>query len=191
MKHKHHIIPKHMGGTDDESNLVELTIEEHAEAHRKLYEEHGKLEDYLAWKGLSGQIGKSEILSEIYKQNGKNSGKKNLGKRAWNKGLTKEDPRVSRYTEKLKAPKTEEHKAAMKRQKSNSSNMGRYTRTIETKIKLSEAATKQYTLEARLAHSEIMKRRKTCQYCGMQSNASNVTRHEKTCKSRVPIDQIP
>ena len=190
MKHKHHIIPKHMGGTDDESNLVELTIEEHAEAHRKLYEEHGKLEDYLAWKGLSGQIGKSEILLEIYKQNGKNSGKKNLGKRAWNKGLTKEDPRVSKYTEKLKVPKTEEHKAAMKRQKSNSSNMGRYIRTIETKAKLSEAATKQYTLEARLAHSEIMKRRKTCQYCGMQSNASNVTRHEKTCKSRVPIDQI-
>lgn len=190
MKHIHHVIPKHMGGTDDESNLIELTVEEHAEAHRKLYEEYGKLEDYLAWKGLSGQIGKSEILLEIYKQNGKNSGKKNLGKYAWNKGLTKEDPRVSKYAEKLKAPKTEEHRAAMKRQKSNSSNMGRYARTIETKAKLSEAATKQYTLEARLAHSELMKRRKTCQYCGMQSNASNVTRHEKTCKSRVPADQV-
>ena len=25
MKHIHHIIPKHMGGTDEESNLVELT----------------------------------------------------------------------------------------------------------------------------------------------------------------------
>ena len=36
--HKHHIIPKHMGGTDDPSNLIELTIEEHAEAHRKLFE---------------------------------------------------------------------------------------------------------------------------------------------------------
>ena len=24
MKHIHHILPKHMGGTDDESNLVEL-----------------------------------------------------------------------------------------------------------------------------------------------------------------------
>lgn len=31
MKHKHHIIPKHMGGT----------IEEHAEAHRQLYEKYG------------------------------------------------------------------------------------------------------------------------------------------------------
>ena len=35
MKHKHHIIPRHMGGTDDPSNLIELTIEEHAEAHRR------------------------------------------------------------------------------------------------------------------------------------------------------------
>ena len=26
MKHKHHIIPKHKGGTDDPSNLVELTV---------------------------------------------------------------------------------------------------------------------------------------------------------------------
>ena len=35
MKHKHHIIPKHMGGGDENENLIELTIEEHAEEHRK------------------------------------------------------------------------------------------------------------------------------------------------------------
>jgi len=63
MKHIHHIIPKHMGGTDDPSNLIELSVEEHAEAHRKLYEEHGKQEDLMAWKMLSGQIGKDEALS--------------------------------------------------------------------------------------------------------------------------------
>ena len=62
-KHLHHVIPKHMGGTDDESNLVELTIEEHAEAHRLLYEQHGHWQDKLAWKGLSGQIGREEILA--------------------------------------------------------------------------------------------------------------------------------
>jgi hypothetical protein len=42
-----------MGGTDHKSNLVKLSIEEHAEAHRKLYEEHGKQCDYNSWKGLS------------------------------------------------------------------------------------------------------------------------------------------
>lgn len=70
--HKHHIIPRHMGGSDDPSNLVELTIEEHAEAHRLLWEEHGKKQDWLAWKGLLGQIGKEDILLE-FASNRKNS----------------------------------------------------------------------------------------------------------------------
>ena len=34
-----------MGGTDDPSNLIKLTVEDHAAAHKKLYEEHGKLQD--------------------------------------------------------------------------------------------------------------------------------------------------
>jgi hypothetical protein len=54
-KHKHHIIPKHMGGTDDPSNLVELSIEEHAEAHKKLWEQHGCIEDKIAYECLSGR----------------------------------------------------------------------------------------------------------------------------------------
>lgn len=33
---KHHIIPKCLGGTDDEANIVKLTIEEHIEAHKEL-----------------------------------------------------------------------------------------------------------------------------------------------------------
>ncbi len=60
--HKHHIIPRHLGGTDDPSNLIELTIAEHAEAHRCLYEEHGRWQDKLAWQALSGQIGKDDII---------------------------------------------------------------------------------------------------------------------------------
>ena len=47
--HMHHIIPKHMGGTDDPSNLVELTVEE-----------HGSTYDFVAWKALSGQITSDE-----------------------------------------------------------------------------------------------------------------------------------
>ena len=64
MKHKHHIIPKHMGGSDDSSNLIELTVEEHAEAHRLLYEKHGNWQDYLAWQGLSKRISCEEMARE-------------------------------------------------------------------------------------------------------------------------------
>ena len=63
-KHKHHIIPKHVGGTDDLSNILLLTVEEHAEAHRKLYEEYGRWQDKIAWKTLSGQISKAEAIRE-------------------------------------------------------------------------------------------------------------------------------
>ena len=52
--HIHHIIPKHAGGTDDPSNLVELTIEDHAIAHRMLWKLYGRKEDWCAWTGLSG-----------------------------------------------------------------------------------------------------------------------------------------
>ena len=53
MLHKHHIIPRYLGGTDDPSNIVKLTVEQHAEAHRLLYEQHGNWQDYVAWQGLA------------------------------------------------------------------------------------------------------------------------------------------
>lgn len=68
--HKHHIIPKHMGGTDDPSNLVKLTVEEHALAHKQLWEKHGKNEDYLAYRCLSSQISNQEFYYEKAKLGG-------------------------------------------------------------------------------------------------------------------------
>ena len=62
-----------MGGSDDAVNLVELTVPEHAEAHKELYEKCGKLEDYIAWKSLSKQIDKIEIAKLMYKLAGKRS----------------------------------------------------------------------------------------------------------------------
>lgn len=62
--HKHHIIPRHMGGSDDSSNLIELTIEEHAKAHKELYEKHGCWQDKIAWQTLSGQITHAEAIKQ-------------------------------------------------------------------------------------------------------------------------------
>ena len=53
--HRHHIIPKHMGGGDNKENLVYLTPEEHALAHLKLYEKYGKYEDAQAFNTISAQ----------------------------------------------------------------------------------------------------------------------------------------
>jgi hypothetical protein len=69
MKHWHHIVPKHAGGTDDPSNLVHLTVEEHSEAHRKLYEQYGRWQDKIAWQTLSGQIDIQEARHEMMKVN--------------------------------------------------------------------------------------------------------------------------
>lgn len=73
--HKHHIIPRHMGGTDDPDNIIKLTVEEHALAHKKLYEQYGKIEDKLAWQGLAGIVGKEEIIYTLMSVN--NTGENN------------------------------------------------------------------------------------------------------------------
>ena len=80
MKHKHHIIPSHAGGTNDPSNIVELTVEEHAEAHKLLYENNGYEQDRIAWKALSGQIGKEELQIQLSRLGGMKTG-------GWNKGI--------------------------------------------------------------------------------------------------------
>jgi hypothetical protein len=54
-----------MGGTDDPSNLVYLTVEEHAEAHKKLWETHGKIEDKVAYMGLMNMIDREEIIRSL------------------------------------------------------------------------------------------------------------------------------
>lgn len=53
--HRHHIIPKHAGGTDDESNILKLTISEHSLAHFLRYLEFGETPDLTSSKMLSGQ----------------------------------------------------------------------------------------------------------------------------------------
>ena len=81
MKHIHHIIPRHLGGTDDPSNLIELTVEEHAEAHRILYETHGRWQDRLAWIGLMKLAPKAELVRQAISLS-------NTGRISPNKGKT-------------------------------------------------------------------------------------------------------
>ena|ERR1051326_4627178 len=64
--HKHRIVPGHIGGTYEPNNVVILTIPEHAEAHRKLWEQHGRWQDKAAWLFLSGRTEEGEALRKLH-----------------------------------------------------------------------------------------------------------------------------
>lgn len=77
--HRHHLVPKHLGGDNSEDNLTPpISIELHAAFHKQLYELFGNQFDYIAWKALDGRIGSEEARimackegqrkSEKYKQ---------------------------------------------------------------------------------------------------------------------------
>ena len=78
--HKHHIIPKHMGGTNDLSNLVSVTVEEHANLHKQLWEDLGHEEDRIAWQMLSGQINLDDAKQQAMRNGQLNSAKNRTGK---------------------------------------------------------------------------------------------------------------
>lgn len=63
--HWHHIIPKHAGGTDDPENLIQLTVEQHIQAHLELYAKYGKYQDYCAAKMLQGALDPKNQMKAI------------------------------------------------------------------------------------------------------------------------------
>lgn len=87
MKHKHHIIPKHAGGTDEASNLIELTVEEHAEAHRILYEQYGRIQDKVAYMGLLKLAPTAELIHILQTEGMQGKNNPMYGKPAPNRGI--------------------------------------------------------------------------------------------------------
>jgi len=72
--HRHHVVPRHAGGTNALSNMTcKLTVQEHAEHHRYRYEMLGEWQDRLAWQTLSGMIPNQEIIRQINVENGRTS----------------------------------------------------------------------------------------------------------------------
>ncbi len=124
MKHNHHIIPKHMGGGDEPSNIIECTIGQHAELHLALYLEHGYREDWVAYHMLSGQMNKEEFMIEKCRLGGYN---------AWTPERKAEQSLIAK--ERFTGTKhTEETKS-----KISKSHMGKPKHTDKSKQKLREA----------------------------------------------------
>jgi len=137
MQHTHHIIPRHawklrfgnLKGFNAPDNKVILAVEQHAQAHQLLYELHGKTEDFIAWKALSGSINITEAQYAAICLGGKMSG--DLNKQS-ERRIKNRERNLERYknpethkmmrvkswdivSQKLKdIPKSEAHKLAMR-----------------------------------------------------------------------------
>jgi len=171
--HIHHIVPKHMGGTDDPDNLIELTVEEHAEAHRKLYEKHGLYQDKIAWLALSGQIDSQEATRRIQSETMKN--------------------RI--YTDEIRKNMSEGQKGKKYNRKGKCSgeknNFYGKSHTEEYKKRKSELMTgKKLSEETRQKMSEakkgVPKPKLTCPHCGKNGGAPQMKRHHfNNCKENI------
>ena len=125
MKHKHHIIPIHRGGTDHPSNIVELTVEQHARAHWVEWMLEGHWQDRVAWQGLAGMISHEEAIRES--QSAPNRGDKNPSKRP----EVREKNRLAHLGKKQSAETIAKKSASLKGK--------RHPQSEETKKKIGEA----------------------------------------------------
>jgi len=57
----HHIIPRYLGGVDEQENLVRLTLSDHTLAHYILWRWKGNLQDRVAFLMKGGQTEKGNI----------------------------------------------------------------------------------------------------------------------------------
>lgn len=70
----HHIIPVHAGGTDDPSNLVALTKDEHKKEHLKRYEKTNDFRDLCAYHMIGYNFSEAHRISSS--EGGKIGGEK-------------------------------------------------------------------------------------------------------------------
>jgi hypothetical protein len=89
--HKHHIIPRYMGGSNSPENIVEVTVTQHAMFHFCNYQLWGNEEDRIAWRGLSGLITPDEVALEAMILGGKKGGNKNKENKTGICGLSLEE----------------------------------------------------------------------------------------------------
>ena len=167
--HIHHIIPRHAGGTDDPSNLVKLTVAEHAEAHRKLFEEHGNQYDYLAWKGLAGEIGREEILYEVRKENFRKGNIVANKNGAYKKGN-------AAFLEKLKDP-VFKAKWIQAQKDAGVGELGVWGKWNKGKTRSDEA-------KANYSTAALKRERVPCIHCGIGYTKPNIKKHEKACETK-------
>jgi hypothetical protein len=75
MKHNHHLLPKHLGGNDDLSNIVAgVSVTRHAMFHYANWQLWKSEGDLIAYRALAGTIGKEKIIEMVLSFAGKKGG---------------------------------------------------------------------------------------------------------------------
>lgn len=62
---RHHIVPRHMGGSDDSDNLVTVMYRQHILLHLLLWKSYGSAKDKMAYLLMRGQIDTLEARREL------------------------------------------------------------------------------------------------------------------------------
>jgi len=162
-----------MGGSDDPSNLVELTVEEHAEAHRKLYEEHGKWQDKVAWLSLSGNISNEEarIMAVKLANTGRTQSEEHIKKRVAARMKTNSKPTLGKSWNRTAESKENISKVMKQKYTDGFNPRTGTTHSAETLSKMSESAKN--------------RPRVPCPECGTLLQKANLSRHigTKSCTS--------
>lgn len=81
----HHITPIHDGGKNLSNNIVRIGRTCHAMFHFCNWQRTKNVKDYIAWKGLAGQISKQEMIKILSSESGKNAVLNKLGIHALSK----------------------------------------------------------------------------------------------------------
>lgn len=165
--HKHHIMPRHLGGTDNPENLVEVSVEEHAEIHRCLWVYGGRWQDKTAWWVLSGQVGKDEIMREIRRQNGKLVGSR---------------PKSKKHRQNISKAWTEEKRRAkslsQRGEKNPNYNVpGRVSPLMGRKRPEQSTVASNVNMKMLKAGTHPSQRIVTCPYCKFETGIGNAKRH--------------
>ena len=160
---KHHIIPKSLGGSNDDENLVNLTAKEHFICHRLL----PKMTTGIASRSMAYAVWQMTMISgrARYKVTARtyDALKKQISKTR--KGI----PMSEEQKQKLRKPNPE---TRLKMSNARKAQTGLQKRSDETKAKMSSW------------QKGIPKDKVTCEHCGKESSQMNYSRwHGGNCKT--------
>lgn len=164
---KHHIVPKALGGTDDESNMVNLTPKEHFICHRLLVKmTEGKAKKSMAFAIWQMSSRRNKVSKNRYKPTARVYAMLKQQLSSACKGV----PLSEEHKQKMRGiPKSEEHKAKLGQYvrtdehikaivQTRKSQIGKYKHSDETKKKIG-AGSKGSKARVGTVHSEETKQR--------------------------------